>query len=330
VLFRSAKIKSTFLQKFPFFLRRRKKYLLPLAAIAPETIDLKDFDLVISSSSSFAKGIIVKPKTIHISYCHTPTRFLWDWYFEYLKENKLGAIKRAFVIVILHYLRIWDKSVSDRVDFFIANSIATQNRITKFYRLNSKVIYPPVDTKKIDSSGEDNRVKEKKYFLIVSRLSAYKKIDDAIEAFNKLDWPLYIIGDGDQKAYLKSIAGKNITFLGFVKKDDLLAYYQNARALIFPGEDDFGITPVEAMSAGTPVIALRKGGAKETIIEGITGQFFDHSVAPLIAEAVVRFVEDEKKYDRNIISRHAEKFSRERFETEIRDYVQNAVNESTK
>ncbi|MFH1048135.1 MAG: glycosyltransferase [Patescibacteria group bacterium] len=337
--FPGAKIKASFLQKFPKFLRRRKKYLLPFAAIAPETIDLKDFDLVISSSSSFAKGIIVKPKTIHISYCHTPTRFLWDWYFEYLRENELGMIKKSFVLAILHYLRMWDKSVADRVDYFIANSISTQKRIAKFYRTKSQVIYPPVDTNKfkVQSSPKDKptgqakfKVKERDYFLIVSRLSAYKKIDSAIEAFNKLDWPLYIIGDGEQKEYLKSIAGKNITFLGFVKEKDLPGYYRNARALIFPGEDDFGIAPVEAMSAGTPVIALRKGGAKETIIEGVTGDFFDYSAAPLIAEAVVRFSENEKKYNREIIARHAEKFSRERFEREIKDYVRKIVDEEKK
>lgn len=323
--FPNARVKASFLQKFPAYLRRHKKYLLPFTAIAPETINLKDFDLVISSSSSFAKGIIVKPKTIHISYCHTPTRFLWDWYFEYLRENEPGMIKKIIIVAILHYLRMWDKSVADRVDYFIANSRSTQKRIEKFYRTRSDIIYPPVDMIKNESPNKASQMKEKKYFLIVSRLSAYKKIDSAVEAFNKLDWPLYIIGDGEQKKYLKSIAGKNITFFGFVTNEDLPNYYQNARALIFPGEDDFGITAVEAMSAGTPVIALRKGGAKETVIEGVTGDFFEHSVAPLIAEAVVRFVENEKKYDREIIASHAEKFSRERFESEIRDYVQKAV-----
>lgn len=325
--FPGAKIKASFLQKFPRFLRRRKKYILPLAGIAPETLDLKDFDLVISSSSSFAKGIIVKPKTIHISYCHTPTRFLWDWYFEYLRENNLGIIKKIFAVPILHYLRMWDKSVADRVDYFIANSHSTQKRIEKFYRTQSKVIYPPVDMNKFRTLNAKCRTKEKKYFLIVSRLSAYKKIDVAIEAFNKLDWPLYIIGDGEQKEYLKSIAGKNIKFLGFVKKEELPEYYRNARALIFPGEDDFGIAPVEAMSEGTPVIALRKGGAKETVIEGVTGDFFDYSASPLVAEAVVRFVENEKKYDSGAIASHAEKFSRERFEKEIKDYIHKIVSE---
>ena len=156
--FPEAKIKASFLQKFPVFLRRHKKYILPLAGIAPETLDLKDFDLVISSSSSFAKGIIVKPKTIHISYCHTPTRFLWDWYFEYLRENELGRIKKTFVVIILHYLRMWDKSVADRVDYFIANSISTQKRIDKFYRAKSTVIYPPVDTDKSKVESRKSKI----------------------------------------------------------------------------------------------------------------------------------------------------------------------------
>lgn len=323
--FPNAKIKASFLQKFPLFLRRRKKYLLPLTAIAPETMDLKDYDLVISSSSSFAKGIIVKPKTIHISYCHTPTRFLWDWYFEYLRENELGFFKKAFVLAILHYLRMWDKSVADRVDYFIANSISTQKRIAKFYRADSDIIYPPVDVDKFSAS---EKILNKNYFLIVSRLSAYKKIDAAIEAFNKLDWPLLIIGEGEQKKYLQKIAGKNVKFLGFVSGKNLPGYYQNARALVFPGEDDFGIAPVEAMAAGTPVIALRRGGAKETIIEGETGDFFDYPAAPLIAEAIVRFAGNEKKYNREAIVRRAQKFSRQRFEKEIKEYIQNKVSES--
>lgn len=319
--FPNSKIIGSFLQKFPKFIRQRKKYLLPFEAIAPETFDLKNFDLVVSSSSSFAKGVIVKPKTIHISYCHAPTRFLWDWNKEYAKENNLGPIKKIFVSPMLHYLRMWDKAAADRVDYFIANSRSTQNRIEKFYRQRSDIIYPPVDTDRFRIRNEKPRLKDKDYFLIVSRLSPYKKIDEAIEAFNKLDWPLYIIGTGEQEKYLKKIAGKNIKFLGFQSPDRLAEYYQNARALIFPGEDDFGIVIQEAMSAGTPVIALRNGGTAENVIDGVNGSFFDHSVPPLIAEAVVRFVADEKKYNRQTVSESASRFSRNRFEEEIKNYV---------
>lgn len=332
--FPSAKIKGSFLQKFPNFLRRRKKYLLPLLAVAPETFDLEDFDLVISSSSSFAKGVVVKPKTIHICYCHTPTRFLWDWRWEYLRENNIGGVKKIFAIPILHYLRMWDKSVADRIDYFIANSAATKKRIEKFYRRDSRVIYPPADTNKFkvqsspkeplhDPAGRAKfKVKERDYFLIVSRLSPYKKIDAAIEAFNKLDWPLVIVGEGSHEEYLRRIAGKNIKFAGFVEDEKLAGYYQSAKALIFPGEDDFGITAIEAMASGAPVIALRRGGARETVIEGVTGEFFDYPVAPLVADAVMRFMSKESEYSAEAMRAQAAKFSRQIFEKNMKEYVE--------
>ncbi len=330
--FPQANIKGSFLQKFPAFLRRRKKYLLPLAAVAPETFDLKDFDLVISSSSSFAKGVVVKPKTIHITYCHTPTRFLWDWYWEYLRENNISGWKKIFVIPVLHYLRMWDKSVADRIDYFIANSGTTQKRIKKFYRRDSHVIYPPADTDKFSVQGGSvmigkttDQTEEKKYFLIVSRLSPYKKIEVAIEAFNKLDWPLVIVGEGEYGEHLKQIAGKNIRFAGFVENEKLVDYYLGAKALIFPGEDDFGITAIEAMASGIPVIALRRGGVRETVVEGVTGEFFDFSVAPLIADAVMRFAGKEPQYSAQAMRAQASKFSRQIFEKKIGQYVEKVL-----
>ncbi len=323
--FPNAQIKGSFLQKFPKFLRNRKKYLLPLLAVAPETFDLKDFDLVISSSSSFAKGVVVKPKTVHISYCHTPTRFLWDWYWEYLRENNVIGWKKIFIIPVLHYLRMWDKSVAERIDYFIANSETTRRRIEKFYRREAHVTYPPADTDKYKVESGKLKVKNDGYFLIVSRLSPYKKIDVAIEAFNKLDWPLVIVGEGGHGEYLKKIAGKNIKFAGFVEGEKLAGYYQGAKALIFPGEDDFGITAIEAMASGVPVIALRRGGTRETIIEGVTGEFFDHSVAPLVADAVMRFIGKESKYDAEAMRAQAEKFSRRIFEKNIKEYVEKVL-----
>lgn len=320
--FPDAKITGSFLQKFPKFLRQRKKYLLPLLAVAPETFDLKDFDLVISSSSSFAKGVVVKPKTIHICYCHTPTRFLWDWYWEYLRENNISGVKKIFAIPILHYLRMWDKSVAERIDYFIANSATTKKRIKKFYRRDSQVIYPPADVEKFRTPNVERRTREKEYFLIVSRLSPYKKIDTAIEAFNKLDWPLVIVGEGSHKKYLRRIAGKNIKFAGFVEDEKLASYYHGAKALIFPGEDDFGITAVEAMASGAPVIALRRGGARETVIEGVTGEFFDYPAAPLVADAVMRFMDKESKYSVEAMRAQAAKFSRRIFEKNIKEYVE--------
>ena len=319
--FPDAKIRTSFLNKFPKFLRKRKKYLLPLMPTAAETFDLRDFDIVISSSNSFAKGIITKPKTVHICYCHAPTRFLWDWHYNYLRENKIKGLKKMLIIPLLHYLRMWDKSASERVDHFIANSKNTADKIKKFYGRNSEVIYPPAITGKL----KVHKVKSQKsdnYFLIVSRLSPYKKIDIAIEAFNKLELPLIIIGDGQDRKRLEKIAGGNIKFLGFQPEEKLGQYYQNCYAFIFPGEDDFGITPIEAMSFGKPVLAFRKGGAMETIIEGVTGEFFDDPIPEILADGIRRIKNNYNNYNPEKIKLHAEKFSRKKFEENIRNIIE--------
>ncbi len=323
--FPKARIKSSFLGRLPR-LARKKKYLLPFFSVAAETFDLRDFNVVISSSSSFAKGVITKLKTIHICYCHTPTRFLWDWHYNYLEENKIKGLKKMLVLPVLHYLRMWDKCAADRVDYFIANSQNTADRIKKFYKKDSKVIYPPVDVDKFrgqDLEFEANNRGD--YFLIVSRLSPYKRVNVAVEAFNKLELPLLIIGEGKEKKRLERIAEKNIKFLGFQPEEKLAQYYQNCQALIFPSEDDFGITPVEAMSFGKPVLAYRKGGALETVVEGVTGEFFDDPTAEVLADGVRRIRDNYKNYDSRVIKRHARKFSRERFEKEIKEFIDSIV-----
>ena len=323
--FPNAKIRISFLNKLPQFLKKRKKYLFPLMPTAAETFDLRDFDIVISSSSSFAKGIITKPKTTHICYCHTPTRFLWDWHLNYLKENKIRGIKKILILPILHYMRMWDKSASERVDYFIANSKNTARRIKKFYGANSEVIYPPCDIgESKPSDKKKNRTGD--YFLIVSRLSPYKKIDIAVEAFNKLDLPLVIIGDGQDRKRLENMAEKNIKFLGFQNKEKLAEYYQNCQAFIFPGEDDFGITAIEAMSYGKPVLAFRKGGLLETMIEGETGEFFDDAIPEILADGVRRLKNNYAKYNSEKIKNQANKFSRENFEEKIKQFVLNISN----
>ena len=317
--FPKAKIRTSFLQKFPKFLQKRKGWLLPFLPTAPETFDLRDFDLVISSSNSFAKGIIVKPKTIHICYCHSPMRFVWDWYYNYLKEQKIGRVKKIFVLPLLHYIRMWDRASVDRVDYFIANSKTTAKRIKKYYNKDSKVIYPPVDVSKLRVNSQNSKVKN--YYLIVSRLSPYKRIDLAVRAFNKLGLPLIIIGEGSQKKYLQRIAQDNIKFLGFQPEKIVQKFYQNCQAFIFPGEEDFGIAAVEAMAAGRPVLAYRKGGLTETVIEGVTGELFDDPVPEVLADGVRRIREREKNYDSFVIQKQAEKFSRERFEKEIKEFI---------
>jgi len=330
--FPEAKIRSSFLNKLPKFIRKRKKYLLPFMPTAAETFDLRDFDLVISSSGSFVKGIITKPKAVHICYCHTPTRFLWDWHYNYLKENKIKGIKKIFILPFLHYLRMWDKSASERVDYFIANSEHTAKRIRKFYGRESEVIYPPVNTVIASSPFRSLRslrllamTGNNNYFLIVSRLSPYKKIDIAIEAFNKLELPLVIIGEGEDKKRLEKIANKNIKFLGFQPEEKLTQYYENCYAFIFPGEDDLGITPIEAMSFGRPVLAYRKGGVLETIIEGETGEFFDDPIPEILADGVRRMKNNYKNYNSEKIKKQAEKFSEKVFEKDIKRFVENVT-----
>ncbi|MFA6193883.1 MAG: glycosyltransferase [Parcubacteria group bacterium] len=326
--FKNFDIRPSFLQKFPKFLKKRPKWLLPFLPTAPETFNLRDFDLVISSSGAWSKGIIVKPKTIHICYCHSPMRYAWDWNEKYLGEQGLGKGRKIFARMLLNYVRMWDKAAADRPDFFIANSRSTQTRIEKYYRRESEVVYPPVDVE--NSSGLPRSqsslamTDKNDYFLIVSRLSPYKKVEVAIEAMNKLDLPLIVIGEGDPKyvKYLKSIAGLKTKFLGWKSDENTKKYFASCRAFLFPGEDDFGIAPVEAMSFGRPVIALRRGGAMETVIEGETGEFFDEPMIEVLADAVRRFQENEKNYDPAKIRAQAEKFSKEKFVENIERVIE--------
>jgi len=328
--FKDADVRPSFLQKFPKFLKKRHKWLLPLMPTAPETFNLRDFDLVISSSSAFAKGIIVKPKTIHICYCHSPMRYAWDWNEKYLDEQGLGTKRRILARLLLNYVRMWDKVAADRVDFFIANSKYTRERIKKYYGCESAVVYPPVDISSKTKSGSDfqDLVLEKRgYFLIVSRLSPYKKVEIAVEAMNKLNLPLLVIGEGSPKyvKYLKSIAGPKTKFLGFLPDEMIKKYFFGCRAFIFPGEDDFGIAPVEAMSFGKPVIAFRRGGAMETVVEGETGEFFNEPTIEVLADAVRRFQENEKNYDPEKIQHQAQKFSKEKFREHFLEEIEKII-----
>lgn len=317
------RIQVSFLQKLPKWWRSRPKYLLPLMPIAPETFDLREFDVVISSSSAFGKGIITRPKTVHINYCHNPARFLWDYANEYLGQQNVGNARRLLAKLFMSYLRLWDKSASQRVDYFIANSRATASRISKFYRRESKIIYPPVFLANKDLMLADNNIVEEKedYFLIVSQLTSYKKIDIAIEAFNKLGLPLVIIGEGPQEEYLRSIAKPNIRLLGWRSDQETAEYYKNCYAFIFPGEDDFGIAPVEAMGWGKPVLAFNAGGARETLLPSMTGEFFEAQTPEVLADGVRRLRANYKKYSPQVIRKRAEKFSTEIFKKEMMEFM---------
>lgn len=310
--FESREIHTSFLQKFPKFLKKRKKYLLPFMATAPETFDLRDFDLVISSSGAWSKGIVTRLNTKHICYMHSPMRFVWDYNEKYLQEigTRMGFCKRTF----LSYLRIWDFQAAQRPDILVANSSYTQERINKYYRRDAQIIFPTVLNK---DNGAQMEIKDRDYFLVVSRLSAYKKVDLVVEVFNKIGLPLIIIGEGEEAVKLKKIAKDNIKILGWQDDATVQTYYKNARAFIFPAVDDFGLTIVEAMQQGTPIVAIRKGGAKEIVKEGITGEFFNAQTIEVLADGIRRFMEKEKKYDREVIKQEGKKFSQEKFKQEL-------------
>ncbi|OGZ34635.1 MAG: hypothetical protein A2Y98_00005 [Candidatus Portnoybacteria bacterium RBG_19FT_COMBO_36_7] len=313
-----ADIRTSFLQKLPEFIKNRRKHLLPFLPVAAESFDLRDFDLVISSSSAFAKSVITRPDTIHICYCHAPSRFLWDWSHEYINELGLGFFRKCLANVLINYLRIWDKSSSKRADYWIANSRATRDKIKKYYRLDARIIYPPV---RLPDWEEFLTARDGNYFLIVSQLTPYKKIDIAIEAFNKLRLPLVIIGEGPEQEKLEEEAGEDVTILGWQSERVKNEFIKNCTAFIFAGEDDFGIAPVEAMGWGKPVLAYGKGGALETVIPGVTGELFFEPVPEILADGVRRLRDNLSNYSPLVIHKRAEKFSEEIFRQEIMDFA---------
>ena len=320
--FSKTKIKTSFIQKFPAVLKKKYQLLLPFLPIAAETLDFREFDLVISSSFSFGKGIITRPKTTHICYCHTPTRYLWAPPLFQKGGVKRALWKNPIAKLLFHYARIWDRQASERVDYFIANSKTTQKRIKKYYKRESVVIYPPVNVKNpLGPRWGPTGPQRGEFYLIVSQLRKYKRIDLAVEAFNKLGLELVIIGEGPEKKKLKKSAKKNIKILGWQSDRIVNKYYKNCTAFIFPGEDDFGIAPVEAMGWGKPILAFRKGGATETVIEGKTGEFFDWQHSAVLADGIRRLRGNLKNYDSKFISAHALKFSQERFEKEFKKFV---------
>jgi len=314
------RIKTSFLQKKLSFFKKRYKYLLPLLPTAFEEFDFSEFDVVISSSSSFAKGIIVPSKTIHINYCHTPTRFLWDSYHSYLKEQNLNFITRFFTKKLLHKTRIWDRAAADRVDYFISNSKNVSRRISKYYQRKSTVIYPPVNTQ--DITYRENHAD---FFLIVSRLEKYKQIEIAIKAFNQIPQRrLIIIGEGNQKRYLEKIAGPNIQFLGYKNDTVVKEYYQNCRIFIATAiDEDFGITPVEAMAAGKPVLALSQGGYRETIIHKKTGILYKENSPKSLLEGLVQILETD--FNTKYIRDHSTRFSTDTFKNNIKEFIEKMI-----
>lgn len=308
-VFEGRTIITSFLQKLPLTKNHHRLFPL-LMPIAIEQFDFSDYDLVISISASFAKGIITKPETRHICYCLTPPRFLWDNSQKLLEEFGFPAIIKKLMPPFISYLRIWDQEASSRVDEFWSISNFVRDRVKKYYHADSKVIYPPVDTDKFIISPHIGD-----YYLMVGRLVPYKKFDLAIEAFNDLDKRLIIVGAGPELFKLKKIAKDNIEFLGLVTDDTLSALYSKAKALVFPQEEDFGIVPLEAMASGRPVLAFKGGGALETIIEGETGLFFDHQSSEAIKETIGLF--EKMQFNSRLCRIQAEKFDINIFQNKI-------------
>ena len=317
--YRQWDVRTSFMQRLPGVARQHQLYM-PLFPFAVESYDLTGYDVVLSSSSAFAKGVITDIDTVHICYCHSPMRFAWN-YHDYIKGEKLGHKVHAFLPLVLNYVRLWDEVSARRVDTFIANSRMVARRIRKRYGREATVINPPVDTSlyRPDTSAQGD------YFLIVSRLIPYKRIDLAIKAFNRLGMPLKIVGGGRQEEELRARAGGNIEFLGKVPDAELKRLYAGCKAFIFPGMEDFGISPLEAQASGRPVIAYGAGGALETVVPGVTGEFFGDQSAESLADVVSRF--DPGSYDPAAIRRHAETFDTEVFKQRIAGFVQRQLDE---
>lgn len=312
--FHKKDIRTSFLQKLPLAVKKCQWYL-GLMPAATEGYDLSDFDVVVSSSSAFSKGVIARPGAKHICYCHTPTRYLWSDTHSYVAELRVPKFIKMLLPPVLSLLRLWDQAAAQRVDLFVANSQTVQNRIKKYYGRDSIVIHPPVETGKFSISNE-----AKNYFLVGGRLVPYKRYDLVIEAFNKTGLPLKIFGSGPVEAELRKQAKKNIEFLGRVSDEERAKLYSNCRAFLHPHEEDFGLTAVEAMAAGRPVIALRKGGALETVVDGVTGEFFDEQSWEELADHLIRF--NDENYNPETIRAHAQKFGVERFKQEMAHLVE--------
>jgi glycosyltransferase involved in cell wall biosynthesis len=318
--FHSADVRESWLARVPLG-RKRYQWLLPLMPLATESYRLDDYDVVLSSVSAFAKGVITSPQTIHISYCHTPTRYLWSDTHSYLEDLQVPRFIKLLLPPVLDRLRNWDRRASDRVDRYIANSDIVRGRIEKYYERESDVIFPPVDTELFRISPNIGD-----YFVTGGRLVPYKRIDMVVHVFNRLGYPLKVFGDGSELKSLRREARGNIQFLGRISDEDKATLLSEARAFIHPQVEDLGITPIESMASGRPVIAYDRGGVRETVVAGKTGVFFADQTWESLLDAVLHF--DEYVWDPVEIRIHAEQFSQHSFERNIHDYVDRAYRDS--
>lgn len=306
--FEELKVKTSFIQKLPKAEKKYRNYL-PLFPLAIEQFDLSEYDLVISSSHSTAKGVLTHADQMHICYCHTPMRYAWDLYQQYLREARLkSGLKGVMAKFFLHYLRIWDAHSSARVNAYLANSHYVARRIKQLYNQDAEVVYPPVDLNFYTLEEE-----KEEFYLTISRMVPYKKMDLIVETFAAMpDKKLLVIGEGPDEEKIKAKAKKNIEFLPYQEKEVLKKYLQKAKGFVFASIEDFGILPVEAQGCGTPVLALGKGGALETVQENETGIFFSEQTVASLMEGIKKF--EKKVFDPQKIRTHAESFCEEVFQ----------------
>ena len=317
--YREWDIRTSFMQGLPGWRRHFRRYL-PLYPSAFEAFDLSGFDLIISSSSAFAKGIIPPPAARHVCYCHTPMRFAWRT-GDYVAREGIGGAQGALLPLLLTYVRLWDAATTPRVDAFVANSQAVAARIRRYYGRDAAVIPPPVELPPFDPRSPGD------YYLAGGRLIPYKRLHLAVEAFNKLRLPLVVFGEGRERSALEALAGPTIRFTGWASEDERRELLAGCRAFIFPGEEDFGITPLEAMAAGRPVIAYGAGGALDIVVEGLSGRFFRQPSAAALAAALAASRCD--SYDAAAIRRHAEEFGTDVFLARMREFIDQQCNSAT-
>ena len=321
-ILKGKRARTSFIQKLPFAKDKYRNYL-PLFPLAIEQFDLSGYDVVLSSSHAVAKGVLTHSNQLHIAYVHTPIRYAWDLYHQYLHESGLDrGLKGVLAKYFLYKIRLWDASTANRVDHHVANSRYIARRIKKTYGKPSDVIYPPVDVDKFTL-----REAKEDFYLTASRMVPYKKIDLIVEAFSQTDKKLLVIGDGPDMVKIRSKAGKNIELLGFASDETMADLMGRAKAFVFAAEEDFGITPVEAQACGTPVICFGRGGARETVLDGESGLYFMEQNTKELLAAVAKFEQNYDKFEPTKIRENSLKFSRARFEAEIKSYVEKKYEE---
>lgn len=313
---RGLDIRTTYIQKWPGGATHHK-YLLSFMPKAWEQLDLTGYDLVLSSCASCCKGVITRPDAVHVCYCHSPIRYVWDLYYDYFRGA--SALKQLFMPSMIHKVRQWDFQAAQRVDLFVANSDYVGKRIAKYYRRESTTLHPGIriPEESVNSNRDD-------YYFVVSRFVGYKRIDLAIEACNKLGRRLIVAGSGgEEEQRLRALAGPTVEFVGRVSDEELRNYYAHAKAFLFPGIEDFGLTPLEAMAGGAPVIAFGQGGALETVIDGETGLFFYEQSTEALALCIEEF--ERRQWDATVCRVRAEQFANERFKNAILEYCGKAL-----